>query len=80
MISIIIPVRDRIELLSHCVKKAKELAKGTHEIIVVDDGSKVPLRLEDKDIKLIVNPVSLGPGAARNLGTKHCEGGYSFLH
>jgi len=79
MISIIIPVRNRPALLDKCVQRVKELAKGEHEIIVVDDASVGGIGMQDSDVHVLVNPVSLGPGGARNAGAREAKGDILFF-
>ena len=79
MISVIVPVRNRTELLVKCVHRVKALANGACEIIVVDDASDGGIGMEDEGVKVIVNPVSLGPGGARNAGAKQAQGDILFF-
>jgi GT2 family glycosyltransferase len=81
--SIIIPTHDRPEQLTECLTAIRRLdfPKDALEIIVVDDGSRVPVkeRIGEKeglqDIRWIRIPNS-GPAAARNRGAMASNGDY----
>jgi mycofactocin system glycosyltransferase len=67
-VTVIVPVRDRPDLLARCLT-----ALGTeHQVIVVDDASRHPAAVEqvaaDRGAKLIRRDVNGGPSAARNTG------------
>jgi len=67
-VTVIIPVRDRAELLDRCLA-----ALGTaHPVMVVDDGSldgvAIAETAERYGAHLLRRPVSGGPGPARNTG------------
>jgi len=77
-VSIIVPVRDQSEKLKECVKSLQELSypRDKYEIIVVDDGSVIPVKQEimDANIRIIRFDRSRGPAAARNSGFLHSSG------
>jgi mycofactocin glycosyltransferase len=67
-VTVIVPVRDRADLLARCLT-----ALGTeHQVIVVDDASWNPAAVAEvtarHGAKLIRRDVNGGPGAARNTG------------
>lgn len=77
-ISIIIPVRNRKELLSTCLERflGQDIGKECFEIVVCDDGStediaSVVVRFQPgpPTVRLFRQP-PLGPAAARNLGIR----------
>ncbi len=78
-ISVIIPVKNRAELLKATLNNILQQTLSPSEIIVVDDGSTDHLP-EVKDqfqhqVQFVENP-GKGPGAARNLGLKLASGKY----
>jgi mycofactocin system glycosyltransferase len=78
-VTVVIPVRDNVRGLQRLVTSLR----GLH-IVIVDDGSSTPIRLEDfagtHDIEIIRHPQSKGPAAARNTGLAACKTGYvAFL-
>ena len=69
-LSIIIPTRDRPQLLPHAVKSALEQTFADLEVIVVDDASTQLVQLpEDPRVRVIRLSKSRGGAAARNVGT-----------
>lgn len=80
--SIIIPCYNRPESLEQCLKclAQQTVPSKDYEIIIVDDGSKVPLEDTDIDsfsrlnIKLLRQETARGPSAARNRGISAAEG------
>ncbi len=67
-VTVVIPVRDN----PSGVKRLAAVLRGMR-IVVVDDGSSVPLRSEDFagtscELEVLRHPVSKGPAAARNTG------------
>ena len=78
-VTVVIPVRDNVCGLQRLVTSLR----GLH-IVIVDDGSSTPIRVEDftgtHDIEIIRHPQSRGPAAARNTGLAACKTGYvAFL-
>ncbi len=78
-VTVVIPVRDNVCGLQRLVTSLR----GLH-IVIVDDGSTTPIRVEDfagaHDIEIIRHPQSKGPAAARNTGLAACKTGYvAFL-
>jgi glycosyltransferase involved in cell wall biosynthesis len=74
--TIIIPTHDRPELLERAVASALAQTVRDIQVVVVDDGSAEPVRLERPDPRLLVlrNPQALGASAARNLGLEVAAG------
>lgn len=79
-VTFIIPVRDNACGLRRLVAALR----GLH-IVIVDDGSSIPVRHEDfvgahPDIEVLRHAQSKGPAAARNTGLAACKTGFvAFL-
>ncbi len=76
--SVIIPHLNTPELLVRCLQSvaAQRLDRGWFEIIVVDNGSRVPLDVVAAawpGVRFLVEREP-GPGPARNLGVAHARG------
>lgn len=63
----VIPTYNHGELLTRCVESVAAVG-GVERIIVVDDGSPEPARVDDARVTLVRNEVNAGPSAARNRG------------
>lgn len=68
-----IPTRDRADILHRAILTVQRQTFADWELLVVDDGSTVPVVLagpaaQDPRISLIRHPVSLGVSEARNTG------------
>jgi GT2 family glycosyltransferase len=82
--SIIVPAWDRPGPLAACLRALLEqdYPEDAFEIIVVDDGSEVPLRENvaearaDSRVRWVRLPVNEGPASARNQGAMHARGRY----
>ena len=79
--SIIIPTYNRPERLSSCLEAIALLdyPRDRFEVIVVDDGSKIPLDLVVKPLKneldlKLLRQENAGPAAARNKGAAVAQG------
>ena len=82
-LSIIVPVLDAQDDLLLLLSRLGEQFKNYHEsffleIVIVDDGSKVPIVIEGIDLNFTVKVIrqnNLGVSAARNSGLRHasCE-------
>ena len=73
--TIVIPTRDRGPLVARAVQSA--LGQSVHEVevVVVDDGSIEPVRLDpDARLKVVRNHTSHGVSAARNAGLTVANG------
>ncbi len=83
LVSVIIPVYDRIQYVGEAISSVLAQSYENHEIIVVDDGSRVDIKnclaaYRDK-VKFISQPHK-GPSAARNTGVNAAAGKYiAFL-
>lgn len=82
--SIVIPTRNRGELLRRAISSVLHQSYMDYELIVVDDGSdpavELPKDALDERIRLIRQSVAEGPAAARNAGIKCARGRYiAFL-
>lgn len=73
-VTVVIPVRDNIIGLQRLISSLRGL-----RVVVVDDGSQVPVRQEELtaahccDVQVLRHPESRGPAAARNAGLLACE-------
>lgn len=81
VLSIVIPTRDRPQLLQRAVRSALAQTVDTCEVIVVDDGSATsPVLPDDRRLRLIALPASRGSSAARNVGLRAARGAFvAFL-
>jgi len=81
LVSIIIPSRNRPERVRVAVRSALDQTHSNVEVIVVDDGSDPPLRLDIADVrlKIVRNHNSLGGAAARNIGFAGAKGEFFCL-
>ncbi len=79
--SVVIPTRNRRELLEEAVRSVLEQRRVSVECVIVDDGSDEPLeRWDDPRVRVVGHEVPRGPAAARNTGLRHARGRYvSFL-
>ena len=78
-VSVIIPVKNRAELLRKTLDNLLSQSQPPHEIIVVDDHSSDNIRQVIFDYiteGIFLNNEGHGPGAARNLGLSAATGKY----
>jgi glycosyltransferase involved in cell wall biosynthesis len=83
LFSIIIPTYERPAQLASCLATVARLdyPRDRYEVIVVDDGSRVPPQelvasfRERIDVRLLTQ-THAGPAAARNTGASHARGDY----
>ena len=76
MVSVIIPAYNADQYLDACIASLKhQTTQEALQIIVVDDGSDIPVTIQDPSVMLLVQPHA-GQSAARNLGLKHAQGEY----
>jgi mycofactocin system glycosyltransferase len=72
-VTVVIPVRDNVFGVNRLIASLRGL-----RVVVVDDGSQVPVRPEDLtaahccDVEILRHPESRGPAAARNTGLVAC--------
>lgn len=73
-VTVVIPVRDNMSGLQRLVASLRGL-----RVVVVDDGSQVPVRGEELttghccEVEVLRHPESRGPAAARNTGLAACK-------
>lgn len=83
LISIVIPAYNRYQLIQNAIKSIYEQTMQDYEIIVVDDGSDIPLVIlenEYKKVRVIRHKSNFGESAARNTGIQAATGKYiAFL-
>ncbi|MFZ1744917.1 MAG: glycosyltransferase [Nitrospirales bacterium] len=79
--SIVIPTYNRPKQLAACLQACSQLdyPYDRFEIIVVDDGSQVPVEVLNNDGSNLPNTICLrqfntGPASARNMGAQHARG------
>jgi len=79
--SIIVPTRSRPQALSACLASlsALEYPPDHYQVIVVDDGSAVPLEhivapFQRQIMLTFIRQENAGPAAARNAGVQHAQG------
>ncbi|WP_462322967.1 glycosyltransferase family 2 protein, partial [Halochromatium sp.] len=70
LVSVIIASKDRQQLLQRAIESVLGQSINDLEIVVVDDGSKVPVRYSGSDprVRVIRNENSQGLSAARTTG------------
>ena len=85
MISVIIPVFNRPDMVARAIRSVREqrgIATEDIEILLIDDGSVPPLRVTSPDprTRIIRSDHNAGAAAARNLGVRAAQGDYiAFL-
>ena len=75
-VTLAIPVHDDADRLARLLEMAQDI--GFAQIIVVDDGSPVPVVVPD-DVTLIRHDTPLGPGPARNAALPHVTAPYMLF-
>jgi glycosyltransferase involved in cell wall biosynthesis len=84
-ISVVIPTRDRYDLLQRAIRSVLEQTVRDFEVIVVDDASIEDVgaiigRFADARLTLVRHQIPMGGGASRNTGIRHASGKYvAFL-
>ena len=86
-VSIIIPTRDRVELLSMCVDSVlQKTAYGNLEIVIVDNGSTDPRALDylaslrgRDDVRIVEADIPFNYSRLNNLGVAQASGDYLVL-
>ena len=78
--SVIIPVKNRFDLLERAVSSIRRCNGAEFvEVIVIDDGSDVPLA-NNKNVDVVLrNESSLGAAVSRNQGLKVAKGNLIYL-
>jgi glycosyltransferase involved in cell wall biosynthesis len=76
LISVIVTTKNRITLLPRAIASILNQDWPSIELVVVDDGSDVPVVLPTSDTRarIIRNEVSAGLPEARNIGFRACKG------
>lgn len=77
LVSIVIPTHNRASTVVQAIESARRQDYPNIEIIVVDDGSPVPLELEPSllaNVTVARHAVRRGPAAARNTGMIQARG------
>lgn len=78
-LSIIIPACNET-LLNHTIASIRATTRESDvEIVVIDDASDVPVKLEDKNVLLLRNKARLGPGHSRHIGAEHATSEHILL-
>lgn len=75
--SVVVPTRNRPQLLSRVLEALASQTYPNYEIIVVDDASTTdltPLKQRFPQVRFVRQPYNLGPAAARNLGIREATG------
>ncbi len=76
--TVVIPTHNRPEMLSDLLSSLLECDPLPDEVVVVDDGSTVPVRIDEMQwpfrFQLLRQDQSRGPGTARNLGVHSSRG------
>lgn len=80
LVSIIIPVFNRISWLRECIDSVLEQTYTNLEIIIVDDASNPPvasmIAISDPRLRIIRHQQNKGPGASRETGRQAARGEY----
>lgn len=81
LFTVVIPTRDRPEMVSDAVRSVLAQTVTDFECLVVDDGGTVPPPdIDDARVRVITRATSGGPAAARNSGAATARGRYlTFL-
>jgi GT2 family glycosyltransferase len=75
LFTVVVPTRDRPHQLAGCLAALDALDyAGDYEIVVVDDGSREPVRLPREGRARAVRLAGRGPAAARNAGAAEARG------
>ncbi len=79
LVSVVIPTHNRQQEVARAIRSALDQSHRHLEILVVDDGSQPPLKLDpeiagETRVRLLRSPTPQGPGAARNLGAAEAKG------
>ncbi len=74
-LSVIIPTKDRLELLYWHLEilKTQTLLPELWELVIVNDGGKIPAIQESDSIQLISYEKNTGPATARNIGAQEAR-------
>ena len=78
-LSVIIPVLNDESELIETILSIRGTSPESVEIVVVDDGSDVPVKLADKNATLIRFSKRVGAGISRSVGVLNCHSDSIFL-
>ena len=81
LVSVIIPTKDRFQLVKAAIQNVRQQSYSNLEIIVIDDGSNIDLQkyveaFNENDILYYSNHEYKGLASSRNLGTFLAKGRY----
>lgn len=79
MVSIIIPSKDNMKCLLHCINSIKKTVhRVNYELIVVDNGSKPEIKeaLSQEDFTYIYVPMEFNFAKMCNIGASHAKGDF----
>jgi glycosyltransferase involved in cell wall biosynthesis len=76
LLSVVVPTKDRQARLERFLRSVRQQTIDGVEIVVVDDGSKEPVRDLGADARCVRHEISRGACAARNTGLRHSRGRY----
>ncbi len=86
LVSIIIPTRDKVELLKTCIESIFARSTYKHfEIIVVDNGSVLPetkayfQKVQSDQVKILTEDAPFNFSSLNNAGARHAAGKYICL-
>lgn len=79
LVSVVIPTRDRPQLVSRAVQSVSQQSLASIEILVIVDGPdentvKELEKFNIANLKIIPLPKNVGPASARNIGVKKAQG------
>ncbi|NUP96813.1 MAG: glycosyltransferase [Planctomycetaceae bacterium] len=83
-LSVLIPTYGRSETIARLLESLKDqtIAPEAFEVVVVDDGSPEPIRLDAFRYPFaltLLRQENAGPGAARNAGVAHCRAPWTVI-
>ena len=79
LVSVVVVTRNRKNDLRKCIDSLKKSAKCSIELIIVDNGSEVPVLKwlrRSSNLKILRSEKNLGAAAGRNFGLKESKGEY----
>lgn len=78
-LAVLITTLDEYDQTQKTIASIRETAPKDVPVIVVDDGSQVPLTLLDKSVKLIRNEIRAGVGASRHIAALNTDADYILI-
>jgi len=86
LISIIIPTKDKVDLLKQCIDSIqKQTTYPNYEILVIDNNSQLPesfqyfKKLQDKGFQVLTDSRAFNFSALNNMAVQHAKGEYVCL-